>query len=151
MGGQCPRLSHQLLLRCLLQEESPYYPALVGIIDDYPLGHPCGGQAQRNSNDKSRYYWNRHGKQTTSFRCPCLTLRRQGIKTFIVITYQLLTSHVERYKRWASLKAYSILNFMEILFWFVVIIITFMGISRLCQGASCGLSWIIVLLATVME
>ncbi|ETS73839.1 hypothetical protein PFICI_14785 [Pestalotiopsis fici W106-1] len=73
-----------------------------------------------------------------------------GIKTFVVITYQLVTTHVQRYKKWASLKAYSVLNFMEILFWFVVIIVTFMGISTFCQGASCGLSWIIVLLAVAL-
>ncbi|KAF7541455.1 hypothetical protein G7054_g528 [Neopestalotiopsis clavispora] len=73
-----------------------------------------------------------------------------GIKTLVVITYQLVTTHVQRYKRWSSLKAYSILNFMEILFWFVVVIVTFMGISTFCQGASCGLSWITVLLAVVL-
>jgi hypothetical protein len=67
------------------------------------------------------------------------------------MTYQLLTSHVERFKKWASLKVYAILNIMEILFWFVVIIVTFMGISNLCQVASCGLSWIIVLVAAVLK
>lgn len=75
----------------------------------------------------------------------------QGIKTLVVITYQLVTTHVQKFKKWASPKAYFVLNFMEILFWFVVIIVTFMGISNYCRGASCGLSWIVVLIAAALE
>lgn len=39
---------------------------------------------------------------------------------------------------------------MEILFWFVVVIITFMGISKFCSGVSCGLTWVSVLIATIL-
>lgn len=46
--------------------------------------------------------------------------------------------------------AYQVLNTMEILFWFVVVIITFMGISQYCQGAYCGLSWLGVLIAIIL-
>lgn len=75
----------------------------------------------------------------------------QGIKTLVVITYQLVTTHAQKFEKWASPKAYFVLNFMEILFWFVVIIVTFMGIANYCRGASCGLSWIVVLIAAVLE
>lgn len=63
------------------------------------------------------------------------------------MTYQLLTSHVGRYKKWASLKAYAILNTLEILFYFTLIIITLIGVSNKCQGVSCGLLWMVVLVA----
>lgn len=68
----------------------------------------------------------------------------------MVLTYQLTTTHFAKLRRWQSLKAYQILNTMEILFWFVVVIITFMGISQYCQNAYCGLSWLIVLIAVIL-
>ncbi|KAH8892744.1 hypothetical protein GQ53DRAFT_763871 [Thozetella sp. PMI_491] len=73
-----------------------------------------------------------------------------GVKTIVVLLYQILTSKVERFQRWKSLKANTILNSMEIVFWFVVVIITLMGISRFCQGAFCALSWIQVLVAIML-
>lgn len=68
----------------------------------------------------------------------------------MVLTYQLTTTHFVKLRRWQSLKAYQILNTMEILFWFVVVIITFMGISQYCQNSYCGLSWLIVLIAVIL-
>ncbi|KAH8743767.1 hypothetical protein F5883DRAFT_476824 [Diaporthe sp. PMI_573] len=70
-----------------------------------------------------------------------------GIKTMVVLSYQLTTTHVTKFKRWQSLKAYQILNTMEIVFWFVVIIIVLMGISKFCQNTYCGLSWLAALIA----
>lgn len=72
------------------------------------------------------------------------------MKTIFVLLYQVLSSHVERFRKWANLRAYAILNFMEILFWFVVVIITFMGISKFCSGVSCGLTWVSVLIAIIL-
>jgi hypothetical protein len=72
---------------------------------------------------------------------------RQSIKTIVVLSYQLITEHVAKYKRWGSLKAYAVLNTMEIVFWFVVIIITFMGISRYCKGANCAMGFFVALTA----
>lgn len=74
-----------------------------------------------------------------------------GVKSLIVLAYQLTTTHIYKFKRWASQKAYVVLNCLEIPFWLVVIIITFMGISRFCQGTSCALSWIVVLIAALLE
>ncbi|KFY21258.1 hypothetical protein V491_03044 [Pseudogymnoascus sp. VKM F-3775] len=73
-----------------------------------------------------------------------------GVKTIVVLLYQILSSHVERFRKWASLKAYAILNFMEILFWFVVVIVTFIGVSQFCSGVNCGLTWISVLIAIIL-
>ncbi|KAI8171113.1 hypothetical protein K4K49_004408 [Colletotrichum sp. SAR 10_70] len=50
---------------------------------------------------------------TTRANMMALTM---GIKSFIIIGYQLLTGHKERFRKWASLKANAILNTMEIVF-----------------------------------
>ncbi|OGE55667.1 hypothetical protein PENARI_c004G04521 [Penicillium arizonense] len=44
-----------------------------------------------------------------------------GAKSLVIILYQLLTGHVSRFQRWASLKAYLILNSLEIVFWGAVV------------------------------
>lgn len=68
----------------------------------------------------------------------------------IVIAYQYLTEHVSRFHKWASLKAYAILNTLEIIFWFMVIVLTFWGISMVCIGVSCALGWLVALMAFLM-
>ncbi|KAL6404541.1 hypothetical protein AUP68_13934 [Ilyonectria robusta] len=68
-----------------------------------------------------------------------------AVKTIIVLLYQLLTEKADRFKKWGSLKAYAILNTLEIVFWFVVIIVTFMGVSTFCQGANCAFAWLVAL------
>jgi len=73
-----------------------------------------------------------------------------GIKTIVVIGYQLLTTHVSKLRRWRNLKVYLVLNSLEVLFWFVVVIITGMGMSRYCQGAYCGLSVLMLLISLVL-
>jgi hypothetical protein len=73
-----------------------------------------------------------------------------GIKTIVVIGYQLLTTHVSNLRRWRNLKVYLVLNSMEILFWFVVVVITGMGMSRYCQGGYCGLSVVMLLIALTL-
>jgi len=73
-----------------------------------------------------------------------------GIKTIVVIGYQLLTTHVSKLRRWRNLKVYLVLNSMEVLFWFVVVIITGMGMSRYCQGAYCGLSVLMLLISLML-
>lgn len=55
-----------------------------------------------------------------------------------------------RFKRFRNLKVYYILNIAEILFWFVVVIISFMGASRYCKGAYCGLTVVVALVALVL-
>ncbi|KAM3497332.1 hypothetical protein MY10362_009315 [Beauveria mimosiformis] len=62
----------------------------------------------------------------------------------------LLTAHVARFQRWASTLANAILNSLEIVFWFVVVIITLMGVSKYCSSTGCGLTWGIVLTATML-
>jgi hypothetical protein len=73
-----------------------------------------------------------------------------SIKTIVVIGYQLLTTHLSNLRRWRNLKVYLVLNSMEALFWFVVVVITGMGMSRYCQGAYCGLSVMMLLIALTL-
>lgn len=73
-----------------------------------------------------------------------------GIKTFVVIGYQLLTTHVLKLGRWRNLKVYLVLNSMEVLFWFVVVIITGMGMGKYCKGAYCGLSVLMLFIALAL-
>ncbi|KAF4923447.1 hypothetical protein CGCVW01_v004631 [Colletotrichum viniferum] len=84
---------------------------------------------------------------TTRANMMALTM---GIKSFIIIGYQLLTAHKERFKKWASLKANAILNTMEIVFWFVAFGLLFSANTTFCTGASCALSWIVTLLCAVL-
>ncbi|KEZ40887.1 hypothetical protein SAPIO_CDS7881 [Scedosporium apiospermum] len=73
-----------------------------------------------------------------------------GIKSIIIFTYQLITSHVERFRKWGSLRANKILDCMEVVFWFVVVIISFMGVSKRCQGSACALGVIVALIAMIL-
>ncbi|KAH7071207.1 hypothetical protein BKA63DRAFT_419002 [Paraphoma chrysanthemicola] len=61
-----------------------------------------------------------------------------AIKSALFLLYQYLTKKVERFGRFASLKAYMILDTLDCLLWFTAFIISCMGGSR-CRGASCAL------------
>ncbi|CAC9887945.1 unnamed protein product, partial [Aureobasidium pullulans] len=71
-------------------------------------------------------------------------------KTIVVISYQLLTTHVSSLRRWRSLKAYLILNSLEVVFWLAVVFLTAQGMSRFCQGGYCGVSVVMVILAVIV-
>ncbi|OGM49911.1 hypothetical protein ABOM_001500 [Aspergillus bombycis] len=45
-------------------------------------------------------------------------------KSLVIILYQLLTEHFAALRRWGSLKAYMILNALEIVFWAAVAVLT---------------------------
>ncbi|KAI8662161.1 hypothetical protein NCS56_01019600 [Fusarium sp. Ph1] len=74
-----------------------------------------------------------------------------GAKSIVIITYQLLTEHVDRLKRWGSLKAYWILNAMEIVFWAAVAFMMIQGNQRICIGTSCAIGWVVCVLAICMS
>lgn len=68
----------------------------------------------------------------------------------MILQYQLLTEHVSRFKRWGSLKAYAILNGLEIVFWAAVVFLMIQANVARCVGVGCTLSWIIIGLAVVL-
>ncbi|KAF6811842.1 hypothetical protein CMUS01_13181 [Colletotrichum musicola] len=84
---------------------------------------------------------------TTRANMMALTM---SIKSVIIIGYQLLTTHKERFRKWASLKANAILNTLEIVFWFVALGLLFQANTRFCTGPSCAISWVVTLLCAVL-
>lgn len=71
----------------------------------------------------------------------------QSIKSFVFLAYEFSTEKVTRFERFGSLKAYAILNTLDILFWMVVMGLTFSGVSRICVGANCGIGVCVALVA----
>ncbi|CAI7577518.1 unnamed protein product [Penicillium discolor] len=64
------------------------------------------------------------------------------IKSAVFMTYQIMTTHMDRLKRWASTKAYMILNIIDTVFWFALFIITIMGTTGSTSGSSRALGGI---------
>ncbi|KAF3035766.1 hypothetical protein E8E11_005496 [Didymella keratinophila] len=53
-----------------------------------------------------------------------------SIKPALFLLYQYLTTHKQRFKRWASLKANFVLDTFDCLLWFTAFIISCMGGGR---------------------
>jgi hypothetical protein len=68
----------------------------------------------------------------------------------IIISYQLLTTHVARFQRWRCLKAYAILNGLEVVFWAAVVFLVIQANIQVCVGTGCYLSWAVVGVAIVL-
>lgn len=62
------------------------------------------------------------------------------------MTYQIVTTHANKFKKWASLKAYMILNIIDTIFYFALFILTCMSTARACSGSSCPLGGIVATL-----
>ncbi|KAM0692819.1 hypothetical protein Q7P36_007375 [Cladosporium allicinum] len=73
-----------------------------------------------------------------------------GIKSLIVIAYQLLTEHTLRFRKWASTKANAILNCLEVVFWLAVLVVTG-GTVGSASGAAAALSALVLVIAIVLE
>ncbi|KAF2757396.1 hypothetical protein EJ05DRAFT_388571 [Pseudovirgaria hyperparasitica] len=70
-----------------------------------------------------------------------------GAKSLIILQYQLLTEHVARLRKWRSLKAFTILNSLEIVFWAAVVFLIIQANIKICVGTGCILSWIVMAIA----
>lgn len=68
----------------------------------------------------------------------------QSAKSINFLLYQLLTEHVQRLRRWRSLKAYSILNGLEVVFWGAVVFLLIQANISRCVAVGCILSWVVV-------
>lgn len=74
----------------------------------------------------------------------------QGFKSLIVVGYQLLTAHKHSFAKWASLKANAILNCLEVVFWWAVVVVSGMSLTG-SFGAAAAMSALTMLLAIVLE
>ncbi|KAJ6018550.1 hypothetical protein N7499_003255 [Penicillium canescens] len=69
------------------------------------------------------------------------------LKAAVFLSYQVLTARVERLKQWASLKANMILDIIDTVFWFALVIITIMATAGSHSTGSQALGVIIAMLA----
>jgi hypothetical protein len=67
-----------------------------------------------------------------------------------VITYQFLTEHTLRFRKWASTKANAILNCLEVVFWLAVLVVTGGTVSG-ASGTAAALSALVLVIAIVLE
>lgn len=51
---------------------------------------------------------------------------------------------MQRLRRWRSLKAYSIINGLEVIFWAAVVFLLIQANINVCVGVGCTLSWVVV-------
>ncbi|KAL4745215.1 hypothetical protein BDW72DRAFT_198856 [Aspergillus terricola var. indicus] len=72
------------------------------------------------------------------------------VKSAVFMAYQVLTAHVDRLKRWANTKVNVVLNTIDTVFWFALIIISIMGTTGSRSVSSRALGAIIVILAIVL-
>ncbi|KAF2844779.1 hypothetical protein T440DRAFT_473154 [Plenodomus tracheiphilus IPT5] len=72
-----------------------------------------------------------------------------SIKSALFLLYQYLTKKIEKFKRFASLKAYMIMDTLDCLLWFTAFIISCMGGGR-CRGSSCAVIGVAATIALLL-
>ncbi|KPM42448.1 hypothetical protein AK830_g4104 [Neonectria ditissima] len=87
----------------------------------------------------------------SSFGTPLTAEPTKGAKSLLILSYQVLTEHVRRLRRFQSFKANLILNCLEIVFWAAVAYMTIQSNSARCDGITCTLSWVVVSLAVLLS
>jgi hypothetical protein len=68
----------------------------------------------------------------------------QGAKSLVLLTYMVLTDHVEKFRSWHSYKANVIISCLEIVFWGAVAFLVMQAHLKQCSGTMCYLSWVVV-------
>ncbi|KAJ1337580.1 hypothetical protein MN608_00433 [Microdochium nivale] len=74
-----------------------------------------------------------------------------GVKSIVFVAYQISTTYVEKLRRWKSLRAYEIIDYAEIVFWFVVVVLGFMAASTRCFGEACALGIVVAVIALMLS
>ncbi|GIJ82063.1 hypothetical protein Asppvi_000566 [Aspergillus pseudoviridinutans] len=72
------------------------------------------------------------------------------LKAAIFLAYEVVTAHVERFKRWASAKAYMILNIIDTVFWFALFIISILGANGAHSPSSRALGGIVATISIIL-
>lgn len=68
----------------------------------------------------------------------------------IVIAYQELSRRIPRLRRFESLKANTILNYIESVFWLAGTVVTGMSLQRGCPSTSCTIAGIVMTLIILL-
>lgn len=114
----------------------------------YLLSDHCSPGCERYSLVENEYLGN--CRSMLLFTHPIFAPRLiylQCVKAALFLTYQVVTAHAQRFKRWASIKANKILNIIDTIFWFALFIITIMGTSGAHSMSSRALGGIIATLS----
>ena len=67
-----------------------------------------------------------------------------------ILMYEVGSEHVKALQRIYSLKAFMILNVIEVAFWIAAIVLTVMSMVKSCVGLSCTLNGVIIGVAAVL-
>ncbi|RGP62638.1 hypothetical protein FSPOR_9218 [Fusarium sporotrichioides] len=62
-----------------------------------------------------------------------------SIKSGVFLAYEIMTMKMERFKRFGSLKAYAVLNTIDVFFWAAVMGFLFKSVDTICSGANCAI------------
>jgi hypothetical protein len=74
---------------------------------------------------------------------------QQSVKSLVVLAYEISTERFAKLRRFASMKAYMILNMIEFVFWVAAAVIGIMGMKS-CSGTGCTYTGILIALAFVL-
>jgi hypothetical protein len=89
-----------------------------------------------------------HPSQPHNPACHSLT-HLQSIKSGLFLTYEIVTMKVDKFKRFGSLKAYAVLNSLDVFFWAAVMGFSFKSVDTVCSGANCAIGVVTGLMALV--
>lgn len=78
--------------------------------------------------------------------CHLLT-HLQSAKSGVFLAYEIVTMKVDKFKRFGSLKAYAVLNTLDVVFWAAVMGFSFKSVAAICSGVNCGIGVVIGLMA----
>ncbi|CEI70512.1 hypothetical protein FVEN_g989 [Fusarium venenatum] len=72
-----------------------------------------------------------------------------SLKSGLFLTYEIMTMKMNRFKRFGSLKAYAVLNTLDVFFWAAVMGFSFKSVNTICSGVNCAIGIVTGLLALV--
>lgn len=61
-----------------------------------------------------------------------------------------MTENIKAFHQYANLKAFLILDILEVGLWIAAIVLTAMGMIKTCTGLNCTLSGVIIGLAVIL-
>ncbi|CAG5175171.1 uncharacterized protein ALTATR162_LOCUS10754 [Alternaria atra] len=73
-----------------------------------------------------------------------------GAKSLILLAYLIFSERVSRFQRWHSYKAHAIISCLEVVFWSAVAGLMFQANMDYCKGITCGLSWVVIVIAVII-
>ncbi|EGU82035.1 hypothetical protein FOXB_07453 [Fusarium oxysporum f. sp. conglutinans Fo5176] len=73
-----------------------------------------------------------------------------SIKSYVFLAYEFATQKMDKFRRFGSHKANTVLNTVDIVFWMVVMGLAFTVVSQICVGVNCGIGILVGLAALLV-